>query len=267
MANKKNYFSAEVDEAILQYNSIEDSKTRNKIYEQYIHKAIYKISENLIHRYKFYHLSADTIKDSIHEIECFVLERLNKIDADKGKPFSYLTKMIYNYLLFTCKEVYKHKINKTILTEVDDLDISKKRYVLNDYIKDETRTDYYTPEFIYYLRKNLNQYFEGKLDVITASSILDIIEDRHNLEIFDKKSIFIYVRNIVKISQPKLVKILTKIKDLYFKYQSTYLEQFDRVISDIDEEFIDDETEFNENFDDILDENIIDEIFNELTED
>jgi len=264
MANKKNYFSAEVDDAILQYNLTSDSQMRNKVYEKYIHKAIYKISENLIHRYKFYHLPSDTIKDSIHEIECFVLERLHKIDESKGKPFSYLTKMIYNYLLYICREVYRQKINKAILSEVDDSDISKSRYVVNDYIKDEIQTDYYTPEFIYYLRKNLNQHFDGKLDLITAISILDIIEDRHNLEIFDKKSIFIYVRNIVKISQPKLVKILTKIKNLYFKYQSTYLEQFDKVISDIDEEFIEDDYIFDENFDEVLDDNIIEEIFEQL---
>lgn len=266
MANKKNYFSAEVDDAILQYNSTDDIKVRNKIYEKYIHKAIHKISENLIHRYKFYHLPSDTIKDSIHEIECFVLERLNKIDESKGKPFSYLTKMIYNYLLYVCKEVYKQKVNKTILNEVDDLDISKKRYVLNDYIKQENRTDYYTPEFIKYLRKNLSNHFEGKLDLITAISILDIIEDRHQLEIFDKKSIFIYVRNIVKISQPKLVKILTKIKDLYNKHQMTYLEQFDKIISDneFDDEYGD--GIFDEEFDDILDDSVIDEIFDELIE-
>lgn len=267
MANKKNYFGIEVDNAIIEYNSTQDTQIRNKVYEKYIHKAVYKISENLIHRYKFYHLPSDTIKDSIHEIECFVLERLCKIDAERGKPFSYLTKMIYNYLLYSCKEVYKHKINRTILSEVDDSDISKKRYVINDYIKEELRTDYYTPEFISHIRKNLNEHFVRKLDLITATSILDIIEDRHNLEIFDKKSIFIYVRNIVKISQPKLVKILTKIKELYFQYQETYLEQFDKVIIDREDfEDFDDESEFDEDFGEILDENEIEEILEDITD-
>lgn len=266
MANKKNYFSAEVDEAILLYNSSNDSQTRNKVYEKHIHDAIYKIAENLIHRYKFYHLPSDTIKDSIHEIECFVLERLNKIDATKGKPFSYLTKMIYNYLLFSCKEVYKHKINRTPLQEVDNSDISKKRYVTNDYMKDELRTDYYTPEFIGHIRKNLNRHFIGKLDIVTASCILDIIDDRHNLEIFDKKSIFIYVRNIVKISQPKLVKILNKIKELYLQYHQSYLEQFDKVINYNDDMIEDDDIEFNEDFEDLLNDEEIDEISEELTD-
>ena len=254
MANKKNYFNAEVDSAIKEYNSTTSYIIKNQVYEKYIHKAIHKIAENLIHRYKFYHLPCDTIKDSIHEIECFVLERLCKIDTDKGKPYSYLTKMIYNYLLFHCKDVYKHKVNKAILTEVDDSDISKKRYTLNDYIKEENRTDYYTPEFIAFMRKNLNKHFIGKIDLITASYILNIIEDRKILEIFDKKSLYIYIRNVVTISQPKFVKILKKITELYFQYQDIYNEQFDKIIED--SEFLPDEDdmEFDENTEEEFDE-------------
>jgi hypothetical protein len=271
MANKRNYFNAEVDSAIKEYNSSTSNATKNYVYEKHIHKAVHKIAENLIHRYKFYHLPCETIKDSIHEIECFVLERLCKIDTDKGKPYSYLTKMIYNYLLFHCKDVYKQKVNKGILTEVDDSDISKKRYVINDYIKEEVRTDYYTPNFIAFMRKNLNDYFVGRINLITASSILNIIEDRHILEIFDKKSIFIYIRNIVPISQPNFVKILKTIKELYFKYQDVYAEQFDKIIED--SEFLEDDEiefdenlgeEFNEDFESNLSDEEIDEMFEEI---
>jgi hypothetical protein len=274
MANKRNYFNAEVDSAIKEYNSSTSHVTKNHVYEKYIHKAVHKIAENLIHRYKFYHLPCETIKDSIHEIECFVLERLCKIDTDKGKPYSYLTKMIYNYLLFHCKDVYKQKVNKGILTEVDDSDISKKRYVINDYIKEEVRTDYYTPNFIAYMRTNLNEYFVGRINLITASSILNIIEDRHTLEIFDKKSIYIYIRNIVSISQPNFVKILKTIKELYFKYQDIYNEQFDKIIED--SEFLEDEEEFSEfdenetEFDEFapnLSDDEIDSMFGEIEED
>ena len=55
MAQSKNYFTQETEDAIVLYNTTEDIMARNKIYNQKIKYAFFKLTENIIHTYKFYY--------------------------------------------------------------------------------------------------------------------------------------------------------------------------------------------------------------------
>ena len=54
-ATNKNYFTQETEDAIVLYNSTESSLLKSKIYEDKIHYAFFKLTQNIIHTFKFYH--------------------------------------------------------------------------------------------------------------------------------------------------------------------------------------------------------------------
>jgi len=232
MSRKKNYFNEEVDKAIIEYNNSTDYRRRSYLYENYIMKAVSKIAENLIHRHKIFHSENDNIKDTIHDVNCHVVEKIHRINPELGKPFSYLTRTILNYLIFHSGKAYNRMVGKAFLDEVDNVDVSKTKYVLNTYVSEEHSIDHFTPKFIYTMRNELNSHFVGTRDVVTANAILNVIEMRYSIEIFDKRSILVYVRNIIKISPQRFSRILRKIKNLYKSMKEEYESQFEELIKE-----------------------------------
>ena len=49
------YFTKETEDAIISYNLSIDPVFRSNIYQEKIHWAFYKLTENIIHTFKFYH--------------------------------------------------------------------------------------------------------------------------------------------------------------------------------------------------------------------
>ena len=55
----KNYFTQDTENAIVLYNNTEDPEIRSDIYESEIHYPFFKLTENMIHTFKFYHTDVD----------------------------------------------------------------------------------------------------------------------------------------------------------------------------------------------------------------
>ena len=52
----KNYFTQDTEDAIVLYNNTPDPEVRSNIYRDRIHYAFFKLTENIIHTFKFYYL-------------------------------------------------------------------------------------------------------------------------------------------------------------------------------------------------------------------
>jgi hypothetical protein len=65
------YFTQETEDAIVRYNKSTDPVEREKIYHRYIHYAFFKLTENIIHTFKFYYTEVENIEDLQHEIITF----------------------------------------------------------------------------------------------------------------------------------------------------------------------------------------------------
>ena len=62
----KNYFTQDTEDAIVLYNNTECSETRSKIYELEIHFAFFKLTQNIIHTFKFYHTDVENLEHLQH---------------------------------------------------------------------------------------------------------------------------------------------------------------------------------------------------------
>ena len=72
----KNYFTKDTENAIMLYNSTSCSHQRSKIYEKEIHYPFFKLTQNIIHTFKFYHTEVENLEHLQHEIEVFLLEKM-----------------------------------------------------------------------------------------------------------------------------------------------------------------------------------------------
>ena len=67
----KMYFTPIAEKAIVAYNKEKSNSKRNRVYKEHIHYPLYKMAENLIHRFKFYYIDG-TPEDVKYEVITFL---------------------------------------------------------------------------------------------------------------------------------------------------------------------------------------------------
>ena len=85
--NKKKYFGQEQEDAVIEYLKSKDLNIRNEIYEDKLKYAFYKLSENIINTYKYYHPDMsfeEQVQDSISYLHTKI-ERFNPVRSTNNK--------------------------------------------------------------------------------------------------------------------------------------------------------------------------------------
>jgi len=75
--SNKNYFTSDTEDAIILYNNTDCHIKKSKIYAEKIHYPFFKLTQNIIHTFKFYHTDIEDLEDLQHEIEVFLLEKMH----------------------------------------------------------------------------------------------------------------------------------------------------------------------------------------------
>jgi hypothetical protein len=84
--------------------------------------------------------------------------------------------------------------------------------------------------FVGHVDKNLYKYFPKDEDAKTADAVVELFRRRESLDIFNKKGIYIYIREITDQPTPQITKIIKKLKTIYKELLSQYLEH-DRLLT------------------------------------
>ena len=214
----KMYFTQDTEDAIIAYNTEQDNVLRNKVFNEYIHHPLFKMTENLIHRYKFYHFDAPT-QDVQYEVIAFILEKLPKYTQDKGKAFSYFSIVAKNYLI---QNNYKHYNRKKAKAPV--LEIDTNRSVVNEIVRQEvlSETQDFFNLFITHCTDNIDTIIKYKRDIPIAYALLEIFTNCHNIETYNKKALYIMVREMVDVKTQYITRVVNILKDEYNRLYSIY---------------------------------------------
>ena len=213
------YFTKITEIAILAYNKAENTITREKIYRRFIYPAFMKMAENLINTIKPTYIDA-TFTDLQTDLVTFLTERLSKFNPDAGKAYSYYTRTSYNYLIGENEKAYKK-----LKAATQELDIDEQRNVLTEMHNEEMREvlEYFMDGYVDYCYNNLNFIFTNPTDIHVADSILHIFENREHVEDFNKKRLYILIRERTGLDASqtnavtRVVKILKQIYEDNFK--------------------------------------------------
>jgi hypothetical protein len=212
--SKRQYFTEDTELAIIEYLATEDQVLRNKIYNTRIHHSFYKLAENLIHTFKFYYTEVDDLEHLKHEVICFLLEKLHYFKVGKGKAFSYFSIVGKNYLILYNNKNYTKKKKKADLLEVDT-----DNGILTNFENEERLSEKieFLDIFIEKLDYKLSSIFNKPDDIMVADAVLTLFKKRETLEIFNKKALYIYIREITGCDTPAITKVTKHLKQYYIK--------------------------------------------------
>jgi hypothetical protein len=214
------YFTQETEDAIIEFLSTDDQSERNKIYNAKIKYAFYKLSENIIHTFKFYYTDINTIEELKHEVVTFLLEKLHLYTQGKGKAYSYFGTIAKRYLIIYNNNNYK-KLQKH--AEMDEIEEDKS--YLDKTLK-EAEEDIglgtFIDMYVKYVDKHLYKLFPKTQDAKTADAIMELFRKRESLEIFNKKALYIYIREITDASTPQITKVTKKLDTVRIKLYNEY---------------------------------------------
>ena len=226
---KKNYFTQETEDAIVLYNKTEDPAVRSKIYDEGIHYAFFKLTQNIIHTFKFYHTEVENIEDLQHEIITFLLSKIHLFDNTKGtKAYSYFGTIVKRWLILYNEKNYKKKITSIPVSTLDDE--GSESYVTEEYNSPSDKLSYndklalFIDLYIEYCTNNIYKLFPKDEDAKIADAVLELFRKRDNLTVFNKKALYIYIREIIDVKTPKITKITEKLFSIYKYNYSFYLE-------------------------------------------
>jgi len=222
----KNYFTQETEDYIVIFNNldpIEDQEKRSKIYERHIHYPFFKLTQNIIHTFKFYHTEVENLEHLQHEIITFLLSKIHLFDPTRGaKAYSYFGTIVKRWLILYNTKNYTKKIKKT------DVDVLSKEGSTYTYSIEEEKAkndlNLYIDLFVDHASENIFELFPKKNDAQVADAILELFRKREDLEIFNKKALYIYIREIVDVKTPKITKIANKLYDIFKSNYTFYLE-------------------------------------------
>ena len=219
----KNYFTHDTELAIVRYNNEPDFEIRSKIYQDEIHHPFFKLTENIIHTFKFYHTEVENLEHLQHEIITFLLSKIHLFDPTRGaKAYSYFGTIVKRWLILYNTKNYNKKIKKV---EVGVLvgENSTHTYSMGDeQVKSDL--DKYMDIFVEHVTNNIFELFPKKNDAQIADAILELFRKRETLEVFNKKALYIYIREIIDVKTPKITKIADKLHGIFKEQYIFYLE-------------------------------------------
>lgn len=217
------YFTLDTQQAILDYRLETSKAIRNKIFNEKIYYAFYKLAENIIHTFKFYYTEVDNINELKHEVIAFLLEKLHLYNQDKGKAYSYFGTIAKRYLIVYNNNNYKRLKGKAQVEEVDNDKTLTNQLLLTkpDYFKEANFIDL----FIKKVDNDLLELFPKVQEAKVGDAILELFKRRENIDIFNKKALFIYIKEITDAPTPVITKVIKVLKEIYREMLNDYLEK------------------------------------------
>ena len=218
---KNYYFNQGTEDAIILYNKTESPYEKNKIYNEHIRAAFDKLAENIIHTFKFYYFDVGS-EEVKHEVVSFLVMNMHKFKEGKGKAFSYFSIVAKNYLILNNNKNYKMgKIHQ----EMDVLDYKRNLMGESSDSEKSEKSVLFIDELHRFWDSNLTNIFRRDKDIRVADSVLHIFRIKENIENFNKKALYILIREMTGSNTQHITRIInvmkkynTRLKYEFFKY-------------------------------------------------
>ena len=212
------YFHQGTEDAIIRHNKEERPHMRERIYNEHIRVPFEKLAENIIHTFKFYYFDVPS-EDVKHEVVSFLVMNMHKFKAGKGKAFSYFSIVAKNYLILHNNNNYKKMKQHE---KLDVLDFKRSLSSESSQVENAEANSEFTELMLDYWDNNLNNVFKRKKDIRVADSVLELFRRRQNIENFNKKALYILIREMTGSNTQHITRVINVMK----KYISEMQKEF-----------------------------------------
>lgn len=217
--NKNQYFTKEHENAITQYALSTSNVERTRLYAQYIEPAFDTMVNKIIYTYKFTMLP--NIEPLSEECKIWLTTILDKFDPEKGsKAFSYFSVITKNWFIHKVK-----KNSKKSKREIQYENLPKELEYEFLQVSNDADNNREKEEFFYFLMKEIADWEyeaekECEKDILEAIKIL--LKDANNIEIFNKKAVYLYIREITGLNTKQIVGNLNRIRKKYKEFKQDW---------------------------------------------
>lgn len=231
--SKSNYYFTQVHEdAIAEYVRSKDSQFRNKIYTDVIRPVFGEIVDKIVFTYKFTTIpNIDSLRD---ECKVWLTTVLDKFNPDKGhKAFSYFSVITKNWFIHKTKAAQKQAQREVMIDSIPKA--IEQKYLSYDaeerFIETQGRE-----QFLEGLKEDM-EYWEDDLNAASGSSktldadkkvlkaVAILLESADEIEIFNKKGVYLYLREITGLNTKQIAQGLKNIKPLYGSFREFWKDE------------------------------------------
>lgn len=223
-SKKKMYFTQETEDNIVLYNNSEDMVERNKIYEEHIKYPFEKLAENILNTFKFSYFQCSH-EDVQREVVSNLVSNMHKYKANNGKAFSYFSIIAKNFLILYNNGNYK-KFKRHTSVDDDEIIYEQKELTFNP--RAETKKKELS-EFIKlmvdHLEENIDTIYKKDQEKRIAYAVLEIFRKSDVIENFNKKALYLFIREMTNCKTQHITKVVNKMKDIQSNLYARYLEK------------------------------------------
>jgi len=185
---------------------------RERLYRDYIGPAFDELVDKIVYTYKFTTLpNIDSLRD---ECKIWLTTILDKYDPNKGsKAFSYFSVVTKNWFIHKVKknsaqvrrEIYYDDLNKEL----------ESKYVMTDesYVKSRENNEFW--RFLYEEINSWNSTNMKTNEEKVYKAVMVLFESTNDIEIFNKKAIYLYIRELTGLNTKQVVNNLNKMRSRY----------------------------------------------------
>ena len=217
---KNYYFTMEVQYKIVEYQNATCQKDKNNLYEHHIYPAFRDLVQSLVAVYGFKSSNED-IAHLKSDCVTFLFETIHKWSPDKkSKAFSYFNVVAKNWLTIQSRRLLKNQRRSAYiddphgLSHIEKSELFNREYVDPDVlIKEKNEKFKKLLEMINYIENHL----KDENDIKCCFAIKKVFNSIDDLEFFNKRAVFVYLREISGLNSTELSSSLSSIRKIYRK--------------------------------------------------
>ena len=219
---KNNYYFTEITEkAIVDYCNTDSLSKRSELYIQHIQPAFDELVNKIVYTYKF--TSLENIEYHKDDCKIWLTTILGKFDPSQGKKaFSYFSVVTKNWFTHKAKKQTKKNRREVnydeMVREVEAISSGSDANLLNE-IEEK--------EFWASLLTEINSWQNLKLkpnEQKVLDAVVTLMENIDQIEIFNKKAVYLYMREITGLNTKQIVSALNKMRERYRTFKKKWNE-------------------------------------------
>jgi len=213
------YFTAEHETAILKFCTSNDYAEKEKLYIDWIQPAFNQLVDKIVFSYKFTNLP--NIDELRMECKVWLTTILDKYDPNRGsKAFSYFSVITKNWFIHKVKRNTK-RLQREVPYENAELELQTTFVDPGDqYYQKRVSKEFWENLWLEIDSWDVDYEKEAEKKVYEAVKI--ILSSVDDIEIFNKKAIYLYLRELTGMNTKQVVTHLNKMRIKYKDFKKDW---------------------------------------------
>ena len=213
------YFTQDHENAILRYCTTEDRAEKEILYENLIQPAFNQMVDKIVFSYKF--TSLPNLDELRMECKVWLTTILDKYDPNRGsKAFSYFSVITKNWFIHKVKRNTK-RLQREVPYEEAELELETTFVDPGDqYYRERVSQEFW--QKLWNEIESWDVDFEKESEKRVYEAVKIVLSSVDDIEIFNKKAVYLYLRELTGMNTKQIVTQLNKMRTKYRDFKSEW---------------------------------------------